>query len=277
MSKPILVIALLVALGLLLAAGCAITDYPVITDTRGDFTGVIRTGHKAYIIPTNTVAWVLPDGSDELFTVVNQNQYGDQMLSTYDNYDPTASVFFLDQTYCDWRYDGCVAVRAWNPANPGLDDVFDYEGFRDCPGFSFVEILAAYDENSRMGECGDGLMRPDSQHFAAEFANLLRTAWRGEPAYTVPVDASTMNVTFRAADGTDVSMPIYGHFNLVLDDQLRFVVPMTPNARHELRWMIDYAAEHGRRTTATIQYGSFSTSLAMSLRPEGLQATMDRF
>lgn len=118
----------------LVATGCAITDYPVISDDRADYSGVIRTGHKAYIMGTSSVATIWDDGSDELFTMVYQNEYGDQKLYTFNNFDPTAAILFVDQTYCDWRYQGCELARATNPQNPAIDDPFDYEASRIAQG-----------------------------------------------------------------------------------------------------------------------------------------------
>ena len=99
---------LLAGLALLVVlSGCAITDYPLITDDRGDYSGLIRTGHKAYIVPSRQAAFIWPDGSDELFSLVYQNAYGDQRISTFNNFDPTATAIFLDQTYCDWQFSNC--------------------------------------------------------------------------------------------------------------------------------------------------------------------------
>ena len=94
-------------LGLLAGVGCHISDYPVITDDRGDYSGVVRTGHKAYI----------------------------ERLYSFNNYDPTASVIYLDQTYCDWQYEGCPPAKSWNPVQNDEpfdleDDLYDF----DCSG-----------------------------------------------------------------------------------------------------------------------------------------------
>ena len=124
-------------------AGCSITNYPIITDDRGDYSGIVRTGHQAYIRPGpyGQTAFVYPDGSGELFSMVSQNQYGDQRLYNYNNFDPTASVLFLGQTYCDWKFDDCAVLEAWNPHQN--DDPFDYELFEHCSGFRSVELLVS--------------------------------------------------------------------------------------------------------------------------------------
>jgi hypothetical protein len=52
------------ALAVVVMAGCAVTDYPVIFDSRGaDGDGVLQSFYdKAYIIPTSSVATIWDDG-----------------------------------------------------------------------------------------------------------------------------------------------------------------------------------------------------------------------
>ncbi len=260
----LLVTALVAAVG-----GCALTDYPVITDDRGDYSGVIRTGHKAYITQTSQVATIWPDGSDELFSMVYQNAYGDQRLYTFNNFDPTATALFLDQNYgyCDWNYEGCEIVRAWNPHQN--DDALDYEFFADCSGARSLSLLVA--QQNRLGECGDGLFSADVQGLAGEFADLATTTWRGETAYVIPVSAANTSV---ALDG--VVVPLYGQFNGFVTDRLQVMIPMTPNARHELKWLSRWIAENGSSATATISWGSLSTDVQVRFAEQGIHHNADR-
>jgi hypothetical protein len=262
-------------LALLASLGCAITDYPVITDTRGDFSGVIRTGHKAYVLPTSSVATIWSDGSDELFTSVYQNNYGDQKLYTFNNFDPSASVIFLDQTYCDWRYEGCEVTRAWNPAQSNVDDPFDYEFFPDCSGARSLSLLVS--NSSRVGECGDGLFGGQKQNLAAEFAALATTSWRGGTAYIVPMSAANMSITMFSRSGSSAQMPIFGQYTAFLNDKLQMAVPVTPNARHELRWAQNWVNENGAQFTATVTYGSLTSALNGSIKKDGLTYNQSRF
>ncbi len=265
--KKILLGALLLAT---VAAGCAITDYPVITDRRGGFEGVIRTGHKAYVLPTSQVATIFDDGSDELFSMVYQNQYGDQKLYTFNNFDPTASVLFLDQTYCDWRYEGCEIVRAWNPANGAIDDIFDYEFFPDCSGARSLSLLVS--QTSRLAECGDRLFAADKQSLMGEFAGLATTTWRGDTAYVLPINADTTSI---ALDG--VAFPIYGQITGFVTDRFNLVLPMTPNVRHELAWLTDFVAKNGRQANMTISYGSINANVNVAFAADGLAYNLNRF
>ncbi len=252
------------------AAGCAVTDYPVITDDRGDYSGVVRTGHKAYIEPTSQVATIWSDGSDELFTMVYQNQYGDQKLYTFNNYDPTGSVMFLDQTYCDWRYDGCEITRAWNPVNSVMDNIFDYELFPDCSGARSLSVFTA--ESSRVGECGDAMFWAHKQDFFAEFANLATTPWRGGTAYVIPIDSSNTTITLNG-----VTVPLFGSFTAFTNDQFQTVFPMTPNTRQELRWLSSYLQQNGNAATVSITYGSLNATVPVAFGPTALQYNLNRY
>jgi hypothetical protein len=223
----------LFVLALAAGFGCAITNYPIITDDRGDYSGIVRTAHKAYIIPSAQVATSYPDGSDELFSMVYQNQYGDQSLYTFNNFDPTGSVLFLEQTYCDWKFEDCEIVRAWNPIQN--DDDFDYELFEDCSGARSLSLLVSY--TSRIGECGDNIFAGDPQAKAKLFSELAPTMWRGQQAYHVPVRANNFWMTLTAPDGTTEWAPVYGQFDMLLTDEFQLAIPMGPNARHEIAWL----------------------------------------
>ncbi len=262
-------------LAALASLGCAITDYPVITDTRGDFSGVIRTGHKAYVLPTSQVATLWSDGSDELFTTVYQNNYGDQKLYTFNNFDPSGSVLFLDQTYCDWRYDGPEVVRAWNPAQSNVDDPFDYEFFPDASGARSLSLLVS--NSSRVGECGDGLFNGQKQALMGEFANLATTTWRGGNAYIVPMSADNFSITLFARSGASGSLPIFGQYTAFLNERLQMAIPVTPNARHELRWLQNWVSQNGSRFNATVSYGSLTATVDASALISGLNNNLNRF
>jgi hypothetical protein len=275
LMRKLLYLTLIVTLAAT-AFGCAITNYPIIFDDRGDYSGIVRTGHKAYVVPTGQVATIYSDGSDELFTLVYQNQYGDQKLYTFNNFDPTAAVNFLDQTYCDWRYDGCEITRAWNPhQNNGQDDPFDYEFFPECSGARSLSVLV--DQGSRLGECGDSLFDKNSQDLAAEFANLAVTTFRGEEAYVVPFSAATTSVTLTAQNGVTTTMPILGQVNGIITHDLNLVVPMVPNVRHNMQWLSNFVAQNGDRVGLAIQYGSLSGDADVRIAEEGVNYNLGRF
>jgi hypothetical protein len=257
--------ALMIA-AMVATVGCAITDYPMITDERGDYTGLIRTAHKAYIVPTSQVATIYDDGSDELFSMVYQNQYGDQTLYTFNNFDPTASALFLDQTYCDWRYEGCEIVRAWNPRQN--DEEFDYELFPDCSGARSLSLIVGQTE--RLGECGDTMFADDKQALHGVFADLDTTSWRGGSVYVVPMNNSNTTVNLTSMAGVTETAPIFGNFTGYITEDLNLMVPMTPNVKHELNWARQWAADHGNTATMSITYEDVTAEFGVTLRTEGL-------
>ena len=260
---------------LALALGCAVTDYPIVTDDRGDYSGVIRTGHKAYIQPSTQAATIWSDGTDEIFSMVYQNSYGDQKLYSHNNFDPSGSVFVLDQTYCDWKFDGCEFIRAWNPVQN--DEPYDYELFEDCSGARSLTFLVAY--TSRIGECGDAFrgFRANLQELAEAFSNLPTTTWRGEQAYQVPLDATNFSVTLVSASGESSVMPVFGRYDLLLTERFEMAAAMTPNARHQISWIANWVAENGPQATLRYQYEGVQSAYEVRFRPEGLAYNTGRF
>lgn len=254
--KKLLICAL--AMALLAAAGCHVTDYAVITDDRGGFSGVIRTGHDAYLVPTGQVATTGADGSDELINLVYQSGFGDQRLSTKNNFDPTASVLFVDQQYCDWRFLDCHIAQSWNPAS-GPDDPFDYEGFTDCAGFDSLSLLVDQSA-SRIGECGDRFWShqdlANNQNWADLFASLPTTTWRGDPAYVVNMNAAKMAITLNG----EVNMPIVGNSVGFMDEEMRFVLPLNGQHRIMLQYMRTFIDQNGPAMEATISYDGVETT-----------------
>lgn len=265
--KKLLAIAF--AAAVIFSVGCHVTNYPVITDDRGSFSGVIRTGHNAYIVQTSRAAFIYPDGSDELINFVYQNRYGDQKLHTKRNYDPTGAVVFQGNTYCDWRAnDACYIATSWNPAS-GPDDIFDFDLDTACQGARSLKLLAS---QSRTGECGDLGFWQDKQNLAAEFANLATTTFRGETAYIAPVNSSNTTIVI-----DEHIVPIYGNYVTFLTNDFSLVVPVTSNARAQYSWMNNYLANNDARVNASVTYGSLSGQTEVTLVPEGIAEALNRF
>jgi len=247
-----------------LSLGCAITDYPVIFDTRGaDANAVLQSFYdKAYVIPSSQVATIWADGTDELYTEVTQDWKGDQFLYTFDNFDATASVEFLDQTYCDpVRQSNCAITTAWNP-DDASDVQFDYTYDLSCTGARSLSLLVGY--SSRIGECGSGIWA-DKQAAYYEFSTLSKVTFRGKDYYHLPIDNSIATFAITGADGAQSTMPIFGRFNAYVDDRLRTAFPITPNAKYQLRWLDNWVAGHGSQINMNVTYGSLNTNFHMNV------------
>jgi hypothetical protein len=268
--KKMVYVGLLAAV--LVSLGCAVTNYPVIFDSRGPWEDSVLDGQydQAYLVPTSQVATFWDDGSDELYTLVTQDWKGDQWLRTYNNFDPTMDVQFLDQTYCDPNHqEDCFIVKAWNPDYPDAypwngqdssneaDDPFDAVEDPACKGYRSLFLLIGQD--LRLKECGSSIMA-DRQNAAFEFALLDRTSFRGKEVYALPVDANVATFTLTGLDGMTMDMPIYGRHELYLDQDLRLAVPMTPNMEYQKEWLASFADAHGDALRVNLKYGSLEAS-----------------
>ncbi len=276
--KKLLLIALLAAFSL----GCAITDYPVIFDTRGaDADGVMTGQYDLAYLVTSQVATIWDDGSDELFTLVSQDWKGDQWLKTYNNFDPSGLINFLDQTYCDPTFDSsfCAIATAWNPDLPNayphgdqgagynnVDDPFDYVLDLNCNGARSLSLLVSY--TSRYGECGSSVWA-DRQGAAYEFSLLEKVNFRGQSVYHIPVDSTVATFTVNGAD-----LPIYGRFNMYMNDKLQVAFPVTPNARYQLNAIDRVIQRDGHFLDVNMTYGSLNANFKVNVTT--VQNALDR-
>lgn len=275
MDKRVLGFELLAIVATWLSLGCTITDYPIITDDRGSYSGIIRTGHKAWVTPSTQFATIWDDGAEELFAMVYQNQYGDQHLYTHASLDPSATLVgfaVLDQTYCDWRFDGCEVLRAWNPHDPAVDDSYDYELFdQNCAGARSLSLLDAY--TSRLGECGDHFRGRNYQSLAREFSDLGTAQWRGQTVYDVPLDDDRFSVTLNGE-----LVPILGQPHLYVDEKLRSLMPVQPSARQTLRWLAEWVARNpSGQARVEMTYGSVSSQSEVRILEQPLRQLVNRF
>ncbi len=248
-------------------AGCATTNYPVIFDDFGPWGDTVMDSFydQAYIVPTSQVATIWSDGTDELFSTVVQDNRADQWLYTYNNFDSTGAVMFLDQTYCDpTRQSGCAVITAWNPDYPEVyahgdqtnevDDPFDYNFNDSCSGARSLSMLIS--DSYRMGECGSSLMA-DPQATAFEFSLLQQVEFRGVAAYELPIDSSVASFTLTSFDnGVAEEIPIYGRFTGYLDKNLRLALPMTPNLAYQKRAVERFTSANGNRVQIDVSYGA---------------------
>jgi hypothetical protein len=234
----------------------------------------------AYIV-TSQVATIWDDGSDELFTLVSQDWKGDQWLKTYNNYDPSGLINFLDQTYCDPTFDSsfCAIATAWNPDLPNayphgdqgagynnVDDVFDYVLDLNCNGARSLSLLVSY--TSRYGECGSSVWA-DRQGAAYEFSLLEKVNFRGQSVYHIPVDSTVATFTVNGAD-----LPIYGRFNMYMNDKLQVAFPVTPNARYQLNAIDRVIQRDGHFLDVNMTYGSLNANFKVNVTT--VQNALDR-
>lgn len=263
-----------------LSLGCAVTNYTLITDSAGPYGGVVVDSFydKAYIIPSGQVATTGADGSDELYSLVVQDWDGDRRISTYSNFDPTSSVLFLDQQYCDpTRQSDCALTVADDPELPDAypfssspinpsDDVFDYTFDTSCSGASALSLLLS--QTSRIGECGSGFWA-DKQVFYGEFANLDITDFQGLPVYDVKVNNVSTAIELSNVNGELSAINWLGTSQAYLDSQLRMIWQKSPVDQYNIRQLESWVAANGNDAQVNITYGSLTADLNIKLMPLG--------
>jgi hypothetical protein len=78
-----------------------------------------------------------------MFTTIEQDRKGDQRLRTFNNFDPTAKLALLDQTYCDPIVGAdCVTALSWNPDLPWCPDNPPVTGEPPCDNIFDTEFYA---------------------------------------------------------------------------------------------------------------------------------------
>lgn len=263
-----------------LSLGCAVTNYTLITDSAGPYGGVVVDSFydKAYIIPSGQVATTGADGSDELYSLVVQDWDGDRRISTYSNFDPTSSVLFLDQQYCDpTRQSDCAITVADDPELPDAypfssspinpsDDVFDYTFDTSCSGASALSLLLS--QTSRIGECGSGFWA-DKQITYGEFSSLEITDFQGLPVYGLNLNNSTTSVELTNVNGEITQLGLLGNKPIYVDTELRVIAPKSPVDQYNLRQLESWVAANGNDAQINITYGSLTADLNIKLMPLG--------
>ncbi|MFN7964373.1 MAG: hypothetical protein U0V87_01625 [Acidobacteriota bacterium] len=127
--------------------------------------------------------------------------------------------------------------------------------------------------SSRIGECGSGIWS-DKQGAAYEFSNLETVTFRGKSLYHLPINNSVASFNLTGQDGTSTVAPIYGQFNMYIDQRLRSLVSVSPNARYQLRWLDNYTKAHGNSINVGLTYGSLNANFKINVR--GVAGALDR-
>jgi len=135
---------------LTMGLGCAVTNYELITDN--DVNGTVQTAGKAYIKQSSQIAFVYPDGTDNMLWFVDQANSGNRVLDTINFHrDYPAESPFKDDLYCSPDWSGCTIVKAQDP-EVGDTSIFDYAGNANCTGYRSLSLLTS--TTRYYGECG---------------------------------------------------------------------------------------------------------------------------
>ncbi len=150
------------ALVLAMGVGCALTDYPVITDvqqTKNGQSGIINTNGKAHVRGDGLIASGGADGVwHSQIWFIDQNFAGDQTITTYSYAAPYYSgLTFHGDLYCNPDWEGCAIVTAPNPYLNDFD-IYDYTFNAHCEGIQFLQYIVSISARyPYYGECGRGM------------------------------------------------------------------------------------------------------------------------
>jgi hypothetical protein len=158
---------------LLVGFGCAITDYGVITDNdqSNGQGGIVNTQGKAHIRETSQIATIWPDGTDELFTFIDQSADSTATLTTYNNFSTGGEPTFHDDLYCNPDWSGCSIFSAMDNNDANL---FDGRSNANCSGARSLSLLLG--TGRYYGECG----RSNARISVEDKVTLLHSAVKAE-------------------------------------------------------------------------------------------------
>lgn len=191
---------LVLAMGL----GCAITDYDVITDNdqvKNGGSGVVNTNGKAKITPSAQIATTYSDGTDELFSMVDQKSDGTGTITTYNNFSSGSDPIFHDDLYCNPDWNGCSIFTA--PDNND-GNLFDGSANNNCSGARSLSVLLS--TSRYYGECGRA--RVDMNDRLTVLNSGQVNAWGGL-AYNL--NRGNFGVRLQKEGAQIVNVPVFGN------------------------------------------------------------------
>lgn len=260
------------ALVLAMGAGCALTNYELITDNdqvRNGSSGAVNTNGKAHIFESSQVALIWPDGTDESLWFVDQNAAGDRVLTTYVNFsvgplvggtDPT----FHDDFYCNPDWNGCAVITAQDP-EVGDVNIYDYKYNPNCPAArSIYYLLSTY---RYYGECGRGIQ------------DAAALVMMGQPKdgglFYLMTPANTNVLLTSRNDGTTTAMSLMGDISITATGDARPKVRVDASTPWIGSWkgqLATYSDVHGPNNEITVQFNGLSKKFNVELFEENLRA-----
>jgi hypothetical protein len=227
---------------LALTMGCAITNYPIITDTEGDSANfVVNTNGKALIAytPGSQVITIWPDQNEELFSFIDQKSDGTGTITTYVNVSFGGYPYkFLGFTYCNPDWTGCAGVTAYD------DNVtsFVYTINGNCFASRSLSLLVSY--GGRLTECGRSAFTVPE---LTTVVNSLQELQSG--VYAMNLDRRSFSLEAHTDNGL-VRVPTYGTHQLkYFENQgvvFKFNQSLVPTLMTMARLSEDYGVEQWR-------------------------------
>lgn len=246
---------------LAMGVGCAITNYDLITDndqvSNGQGTGVVNTNGKALIMSAQ-VATTWADGSDELFSMVDQKSNGDRTLTTYNNFSTGDDPIFRDDLYCNPDWSGCAIATAPDPEVGDADD-FDASFNTNCLGYRSLSVLLS--TTRYYGECGRAKMALSDRLSLANMGRLATVMGKEGLMYDLNRNNTTIVVDNNA--GVSTSLPITGDYSVFVagtGSTRQISVDLTnPLGANVGRAFSDFLRNYGtNQTDVTLTYNGIS-------------------
>lgn len=244
--------------------GCALTNYSLITDndqvSNGNGSGVVNTNGKALVLLKNFVATEYPDGTDQLFSMVDQKANGDRTITTYNNFSTGDEPVFRDDLYCNPDWQGCAIFTAPDPEEGDVDP-FDGALNVNCTGARSLAYLWNTARNY-YGECGRAPLALTDRLALANMGRLGTFGGREGLFYSVDRRNTRLHLDNNA--GSVVEIPLTGDLSVVAfagaRNHLR-VDATNPLLGNVGRRVADFLEDHGTgTTTVTLTYNGISAS-----------------
>lgn len=248
---------------LAMSVGCAITNYGLITDNdqvaNGQGSGVVNTNGKAKVYSSSQIATIWSDGTDELFTMVDQKANGDRTLTTYNNFSTGGDPTFHDDMYCNPDWQGCAIVTSPDP-EVGDSDIFDGTLNANCSGARSISVSLS--TGRYYGECGRARMSLSDRLALANMGRLSTV--NGQEGLLYDLNRNNLSITLNNNSGVVSSLPVTGDFSMFLTSQGRrqMALDMTnPLGANVGRAFADFLRSYGTsQTDITVTYNGISTT-----------------
>ena len=250
---------------LAMGVGCAITDYDLIVDndqvSNGQGTGVVNTNGKALIMSAG-IATIWSDGTDELFSMVDQKANGDRTLTTYNNFSTAGEPTFRDDLYCNPDWQGCSIFTA---PDPEVGDVDSFDGTTNVNCFGARSLSLLLGTTRYYGECGRAKMSLSDRISMANMGRI--TTVFGKEGLLYDINRNTTSLTLNNNAGVSMNLPITGDYSMFVSENGRRQI--TLNATNPLganvgRSFADFLRTYGTsQTDVTITYNGISSTFAM--------------
>lgn len=287
--RKLLAVATMVAF----SSGCALTNYPVITDRdqvrQANGTHIVNTTGRAFVAQKVQVASFVGDKSYNAVWFADQDQKGNQSLFTHMNIGTVADpdTYFHGTVYMNDNRNTCWNLRADNPVTG--DTPFDFQINENCPGTETLVLLlsksartqeAGKDANngnddspgSDFGGRGQSMAGVTLQQAIDVLGQLDSYATYGNypeygmNGYKMTITPSNVDIGLANSSGVSTDFNLDG-VTIVYDvaNQRSLIDPSAGNSAAILRQLADWVDANGRDGTVSVTFAGTTATNPISL------------